>query len=50
MSAPPRRPGEPGDGWRGRCHGALSLLPHTGAVYTMYQDYIKKTAQDTREK
>ncbi|ELR50841.1 HIG1 domain family member 1B [Bos mutus] len=26
--------------------GAIML----GAVYTMYQDYIKKTAQDTREK
>ncbi|XP_006045624.1 HIG1 domain family member 1B [Bubalus kerabau] len=26
--------------------GAIML----GAVYTMYRDYIKKTAQDTREK
>lgn len=33
-----------------RCHGAFSLLPHTGAEYTMYRDYVKRTAQDAGEK
>lgn len=42
--------GEPEDGYRVRCYGTFPLLPPAGAVYTMYRDYIKRSAQDPGEK
>lgn len=43
-------PGEPEDACRVLCYGMFSLLLLAGAVYTMYRDYIKRTAQDDGEK